>query len=125
MKFGQFFTISEEKVEEIMKRVGEKCKNDKSFELELHNHPTETLKKEGLELQPGMRFQVVNTLDEANALPDNVVPLSFKNNKDSLSLNDLQKVAGGTEPTRWTKGEKDKDGNLIYYTSEQPRFIPD
>lgn len=94
MKFEQIFAISQDKAEEIMKRVGEKYKNDKVFKQELHSNATETLRKEGLELQSGISFKFVKTEEEAKSLPHNVIPISFENNEDSLLLDDLDKVVG-------------------------------
>jgi hypothetical protein len=95
MSYDQIFATSRNKTEEIMKTVREKCINDKVFEQDLLNKPTETLQKEGLELQKGIRFQVVKTADEANILPDNVIPLLLENKNEALSPEDLDKVAGG------------------------------
>lgn len=95
MTYDQIFATSRDKMEEIMKEVHEKCINDKGFEQELFSNPTETLKKKGLELQPGMSFQIVKTEEEVNLLPDNVIPLSFGDKQDLLSVEDLDKVVGG------------------------------
>jgi hypothetical protein len=93
MTHDQMYAISRDRMEEIMKEVRNRCKNDKVFEQELIQDPTETLKKEGLKLQPGISFQVTKTEEEARQLPDNVIPLSFEQN--SLDIEDLDKVAGG------------------------------
>jgi hypothetical protein len=95
MTYDQIFATSQDRMIEIMKRVHEKCKNDKIFEQVLLNNPTETLKKEGLELQNGISFQIVKTKEEANVLPDNVIPLLFEDREEALSEEELQKVAGG------------------------------
>jgi hypothetical protein len=95
MTYDQIFATSQDRMIEIMKRVHEKCKNDKIFEQVLLNNPTETLKKEGLELQKDISFQIVKTKEEANVLPDNVIPLLFEERKGALSEEELQKVAGG------------------------------
>jgi hypothetical protein len=91
----QIFSTSQDKVEDIMKKVFEKYKTDKTFEQNLIKNPTGTLKKEGLELKPGFSFQIVKTIEEANSLPVNIIPLLFENKKVSLSLDELDQVAGG------------------------------
>lgn len=65
------------------------------FEQKLLTNPTQTLQKEGLELQKGLSFQIVNTVEEANSLPDNVIPLSLENGKGVLSKEKLDNVTGG------------------------------
>lgn len=45
-----------------------------------------------------MIYQVVKTAKEANSLPDNIIPLSFKDKKESLSIEELRNVAGGATP---------------------------
>jgi hypothetical protein len=102
MTYDQLFVTSRDRMEEIMKAVLEKCDNDKIFEQALLSDPTETLKKEGLELQPGMSVQIVKTEEEASLLSNNVIPLSIGNKQNSLSLKDLEDVAGGCEGTGLT-----------------------
>ncbi len=95
MRYDQIFATSQNKMKDIMKKVIERCQNDKIFEEDLRNNPTEILQKEGLELQPGIRIQIIKTVAEANSLPDNVIPLSLDNRKSVLSQEELEKVAGG------------------------------
>lgn len=95
MKHDRIFALPQDQVSEIMNRVTEKYKNDPTFKKNLIIHPTETLKEEGLELQPGLSIQIVKTEEEARQLPDNVIPISFGDKQDSLSLEDLDKVSGG------------------------------
>lgn len=119
MTYEQIFVTSRDEMEEIMKEVREKYKNDKVFERNLISNPTETLKKEGLELQKGISFQIVKTEEEANLLPGNVVPLSFdNNNKDSLSLEELDNIAGGVV-TNFTG----KSGATKSFTQEEYRKL--
>jgi hypothetical protein len=72
-------------------------------------------------VQPGIRFQLVKTEEEANLLPDNVIPLSFQNKKGALSSEDLQKVAGGVDP----RGESPADLNIRYPGGKGPHYRPD
>jgi hypothetical protein len=65
------------------------------FEHALLNDPTETLKKEGLKLQPGIRFQIIKTEEEAKQLPNNVIPIFFGDKQDILSMDYLDKIVGG------------------------------
>ena len=97
MTYDQLFATSRDRMEEIVKEVFEKCKNDKVFDQALHNDPTETLKKEGLELQPGISFQIVKTEEDAKRLPHNIIPLCL-DDKHFLDGSELDKVAGGTGP---------------------------
>lgn len=98
LNYEKLFAIPQEEVDDIMKLVEAKCKKDKSFELALMTNPTETLTKEGLELLPGVHFQIVNTEEEANRLPNHVIPLTLANRHACLPLDDLDKVAGGQGP---------------------------
>jgi hypothetical protein len=93
--YDQLFATSRDKMKEIMKEVFEKCKNDKIFERELLNNPTETIKKEGLELKPGVSIQIIKTEKEASLLPNNVIPLFLSDKQEPLSVEELDKVAGG------------------------------
>lgn len=117
MTYEQLYATSRERMEEIMKVVREKCKNDKIFEQELFKYPTETLKKEGLKLQPDICFQFVKSEEDTERLPDSVIPLTFKfveteaeanalpasvfplvrtqKNNEGLSMDSLDKVAAG------------------------------
>jgi hypothetical protein len=94
MTYEQLFAISRDRIGEIMKEVFEKCKNDKKFEQVMLNDPTGTLKKEGLELQPGISFQIVKTMEDAKLLPNNIIPL-YADAKHLLTPEELDVVAAG------------------------------
>jgi hypothetical protein len=66
MTYEQIFATSRDRMEEIMKEVHEKYKNDTMFEHALLNDPTETLKKEGLKLQPDIAFKLLKQKKRQN-----------------------------------------------------------
>jgi hypothetical protein len=97
LKFDEIFFTSRNKIEEIMNAVVEKRRIDKDFDHKLLHNPTETLQKEGLELQKGFSIQIVKTKEEAKALPDKIIPLILQNKEGVLSASDLDRVVGGCE----------------------------
>lgn len=95
INYNQVFVTPINITKQIMTTAHEKCINDSLFKQNFLENPTDTLQKEGLKLHKGFSFRFVTTIEEANSLPDNVIPLSFENKRESLSLEDLEKVAGG------------------------------
>lgn len=95
MNYNQVFVTPINITKQIMTTAHEKCINDSLFKQNFLEDPTDILEKEGLKLHKGFSFRFVTTVEEANSLPDNVIPLSFENKKEALSLEDLQKIAGG------------------------------
>lgn len=122
ISYEQMLVTSQDRFNKIMKHVINKCKNDKTFEHNLLNNPTEILKQEGLELQPNVSFQTVKTEEEARLLPNNVIPFLLKEKQGPLSEEDLDKVVGGGSAIQIIEGlfsamgfdfTRDRDGNLI------------
>lgn len=95
MKYDEIFITPRNQMNEIMKTVIEKCQDDKDFEQRLLNNPTEIMQLEGVEVKEGFNFQIVKSLEDLDSLPTNIIPLPLVNQKCSLSLEDLDKVAGG------------------------------
>lgn len=79
--------MTEEKFNECLQRV------DMRVFIE---NPTQALIESGITLKKGINFKFVHTEEEVNSLPANVFPLMLtpKNNEE-LSLENLEKVAGG------------------------------
>lgn len=62
-------------------------------------NPAQALIDAGVILKKGITFKFVETEEEANALAENVVPLMrTQKNNEILSMENLDKVAGGCYP---------------------------
>ena len=108
MKYEDIFAMPQENLIQCMQKINLKCKNDEEFKQQLKDNPTETLKKEGVQLQPNIRFQTIQTEEEAKDLPDNVIPFAIQEQKKgALSSNDLKKVAGGMAGLQSSNNLKD------------------
>lgn len=86
-KLSELTTMTEQQFKECLERV-----DVKSF----IENPTQALRDVGVHLKEGVTFKFVDSEEEANSLPSNVIPLIHpQENKDALSLDNLDKVAGG------------------------------
>lgn len=88
-KLSECTDMTEEKFQECLERV--------DMKLFIEN-PAQALTDAGVTLKKGITFKFVETLEAANALPDNVFLLRQPpKNSEALSMTALDKVAGGRE----------------------------
>lgn len=97
-KLSECTDMTEQKFKECLERV-----DMKSF----MENPTQALIDAGVTLKKGVTLKFVETEEAANALPANVFPLiQTPKNTEELTLNDLDKIAGGVLKDRmgreWT-----------------------
>jgi hypothetical protein len=117
-RLPDFTDMTQEKVQECLEQV-----DLKSF----RKNPTQALIHAGITLKKGVTFKFVETEEEANALPANVIPLMHTQNDDNLTIEDLDNVAGGVScNNKWHQGEHshtsmklDADGKVIYGASKK------
>jgi hypothetical protein len=106
-KLSEFTDMPKEKFQECLERVDMKV---------FIENPTKALIDAGVTLKEGIALKYVETEEEANALPANVLPLMrTKKNNEELSMQDLDKVAGGEDVytgPRWDWGPT--PGSKVY-----------
>lgn len=85
-KLSEYTDMTKEQLQESIERL-----DMKTF---LEN-PTQAMIDAGVTLKEGFIFKLVETEEEANALPANEIPLMRSKNNEALSMENLDKVAGG------------------------------
>lgn len=83
----QYANMSEEEFKKCIGRI--------EIQTFIEN-PTQALRDVGINLKEGMSIKFVASEEEAKSLPSNVIPIKVpQENNEALSMNDLDKVAGG------------------------------
>lgn len=87
-KLSDYIDMSQEQFQLCLERMDIKTFMD---------NPTQAMLDAGVTLKKGITFKLVKSEEEAKAVPSNVIPLIWtpKNNNDALSMENLDKVAGG------------------------------
>jgi hypothetical protein len=85
-KLSDCADMPHEKFQECLKQIDMKA---------FMENPAQALINAGVSVKKGVEFKFVETEEEANALPANVFPLKIERNVDPLSMEHLDKVAGG------------------------------